>query len=607
MQSSSATLLLLGAIAVRAADPAVLRTLAVDANGQIPPVEADAELLVELQRDVDDHDVESASSCLRFFCGPARPFEPPPLASYSMGPVPSNDLPAAFEGERQIHVTQAPIFSAEECDWVIATAEEEGEGLPSSKSGKYQIGKAWIQDMPSVLAWFNRALEAKLFPMLARLFPKVVSDSSLLRAHSVAILKYNESHPQTDVHVDDALLAFTVALSPSHAFQGGGTYFEHIDQVIDMEQGQATFRPGSVRHAGSTVTGGLRYVIGGFIAVADQVEHVRRLNERGNRLLLDPAVDEHGLRRAARLFNWSLALNPSCSLCHQNAADALLRLGEPERAEHALRAQLQLLPRDSDAHFALGVALRAQSRHDEAAAAYEAALAIQPRDFEAWVNLAAVRGALSQVEAETNAYQRAVALRPAETVAWLNLGISYTAADKLAEAEEAFRHAQAISPDDPRPSLSLGRHLLKLARPAEAISSFYTAAMLNSEYFDEVKVGVATAKAQQGRLAEATESFESASRMSPKNTKLAESLEQMRAGAARLAEAAAGFKNAVDEVCGTPCQDIADASGTAVCGVAWRDGCGEAPPPEGFSDASLVAELCKRSCAVHILNEERAT
>ena len=51
-----------------------------------------------------------------------------------------------------------------------------------------------------------------------------------------------------------------------------------------MPQGYATFRPGSVRHAGSTVTSGLRYVIGGFIAVADRVEHVRRLNERGNRL-----------------------------------------------------------------------------------------------------------------------------------------------------------------------------------------------------------------------------------------------------------------------------------------------------------------------------------
>lgn len=130
-----------------------------------------------------------------------------------------------------------------------------------------------------------------------------------------------------------------------------------------MEQGHATFRPGSVRHAGSTVTSGLRYVIGGFIAVADRVEHVRRLNERGNRLLLDPEVDQSGLQRAHQLFDWSLALNHKCSLCHQNAADALLRLGRAEAAEVSLRAQIALLPRDSDARFSLGVSLKEQGRH----------------------------------------------------------------------------------------------------------------------------------------------------------------------------------------------------------------------------------------------------
>ena len=127
------------------------------------------------------------------------------------------------------------------------------------------------------------------------------------------------------------------------------------------------------------------------------------------------------------------------------------------------------------------------------------------------------------------------------------------------------------------------------------------AAFLNSDYFDEVKVGVATARAQQGRLSEATSNFESASRMSPKNTKLADSLEQMRTGAARLAEAAAGFVNAVDGVCGTPCQDVVDGSGVAVCAVTWAEGCGEAPPPASFSAESTVAELCQSSCAYHLV------
>ena len=45
----------------------------------------------------------------------------------------------------------------------------------------------------------------------------------MLRAHSVAILKYNASHPRTDVHVDDGVLAMTLALSPRANYSGGGT------------------------------------------------------------------------------------------------------------------------------------------------------------------------------------------------------------------------------------------------------------------------------------------------------------------------------------------------------------------------------------------------
>ena len=69
----------------------------------------------------------------------------------------------------------------------------------------------------------------------------------------------------------------------------------------------------------------VRYVLGGFIAVADRVEHVRRLNERGNRLMLASPGDEAAMLRAERLFRWGVMLNPNCSLCFQNLGDTCVR------------------------------------------------------------------------------------------------------------------------------------------------------------------------------------------------------------------------------------------------------------------------------------------
>lgn len=53
------------------------------------------------------------------------------------------------------------------------------------------------------------------------------------------------------------------------------------DSLVEMEQGQCTFRPGSVRHGGAKVTSGERYILGGFLLISDRVEHVRRLNNQG--------------------------------------------------------------------------------------------------------------------------------------------------------------------------------------------------------------------------------------------------------------------------------------------------------------------------------------
>jgi len=557
-----------------------------------------------------DHNNQAEEACAHFHCGAptAAGLKSKDFDSYPMAQVPSIDFPANFPvGSDVIHVSKEPIFSAAECDELIQLAELEGEGLPSTKSGKYQIGKAWIKDMPGVLAWFNKALSSQLFPTLSALFPELLPDASTLRAHSVAVLKYNASHPRTDLHVDDALFAFTIALSPASSFEGGGTYFEHLGRIVDMPQGHATFRPGAVRHAGSAVSSGVRYVIGGFIAAADKVEHVRRLNERGNRYLLQNPTNEM-LLEAERLFNWGLLLNPNCSLCHQNLGDTYLRLEQPERAEASLKSQIQLLPQDSDAYFALGNAIRGQasSREAEALAAYEAAVAITPTDYESHIGRAECFAALGEPLKEAEALRAALAINGADVKAWINIGVAYSQTDDTEKAEAAFREAVEMAPNDARPSLNLGRYLAKLSRPAEAIDMFYSAAVVDAEYFEEVKLGVGTARAQQGRLREATEAFGSASRMSPKNEKLKDSRVEMGERAEALEAMAAEMVDAAGELCGTPCQDVVDTSGVSVCGITWADGCGDATPPDGFKPESTVAELCSKACAFYAMQQLEA-
>ena len=117
------------------------------------------------------------------------------------------------------------------------------------RSGKYKLGGDWLINLPRTREWFNKHLETTFFPQLVKLFPEIISSASVLRAHSVSLLKYNSSHPRTDVHIDNGILAMTIAMTPSDDYVGGGTFFEHMgtDHVLPMDVGHATFRPGSVR------------------------------------------------------------------------------------------------------------------------------------------------------------------------------------------------------------------------------------------------------------------------------------------------------------------------------------------------------------------------
>jgi hypothetical protein len=197
-------------------------------------VELGPEFSAAIDRNVADHEADCATSCESFYCGDATATSPAaaatvPHASHPMGSVPPEDFVSEFNFPLDlIKVTSEPMIPPDECEEVVATALQEEMANNEYTSGKYKLGGDWVKKMPRTLAWFNRRLESTIFPTIASLFPMVVSGPNVLRAHSVAILKYNSSHPRTDVHVDDGILALTLALSPRANYSGGGTFFEHM-------------------------------------------------------------------------------------------------------------------------------------------------------------------------------------------------------------------------------------------------------------------------------------------------------------------------------------------------------------------------------------------
>ncbi len=389
-------------------------------------------------RNEREHAEDCAVSCESFYCAPKEsalvdedsPLNGTSFASYSFGATPPEDFASLFGFPLDlIKVTQGnPLFSAEEAAEVVSIAEEEGVDKNEYKSGKYKLGGDWLVNLPNTREWFNRRLESTFFPLISNLFPEIVSSPSVLRAHSVSLLKYNSSHPRTDVHVDNGILAMTLAMTPKDDYVGGGTFFEHMgDDVIPMDVGHGTFRPGSVRHGGHKVTKGTRYILGAFLLIEDRVEHVRRLKNRGSELRRIP-----DLEGAAKHFEWALALNPKCTTCLKDWAEILLTQKRYDEAEAKLRRVLELLEeKDSDALFSLGVILSEAGKDDESIEAYTKSVKLNAEDAELCYNLGIKLGAKGDVKAEMAMYARATNADPSFGGAWLNWGTALAESGNL--------------------------------------------------------------------------------------------------------------------------------------------------------------------------------
>lgn len=175
---------------------------------------------------------------------------------------------------RPARVYVAPgVFSAEECDSAVAVAEA-ASVWTRDRHGLYPTDDFQVSSV-SALRNVSDAVDSRVLPLLRSSFelptePVVVKDLFLVR-YSPA------GQDELAMHADETTLSFSIALSQTSSYDGGGIEFDLMGgpaSAVRAEQGALVMHPSGLQHRGKTVVRGTRYVLVGFVSVGDDAAFV---------------------------------------------------------------------------------------------------------------------------------------------------------------------------------------------------------------------------------------------------------------------------------------------------------------------------------------------
>ncbi|KAI9485491.1 MAG: hypothetical protein EXX96DRAFT_545294 [Benjaminiella poitrasii] len=117
-------------------------------------------------------------------------------------------------------------------------------------------------------------VKERLFPELAQHYGFKADD---LDFRDIFLVKYAATGQKgLRMHTDGCLFSITVLISHEDDFEGGGTYFKSIDDIVYLKQGDSAYHDAHVMHSGVDITKGERYVLVGFIDTLDTIEKDKR-------------------------------------------------------------------------------------------------------------------------------------------------------------------------------------------------------------------------------------------------------------------------------------------------------------------------------------------
>ena len=348
---------------------------------------------------------------------------------------------------RLILKSREPLLSEDECDALID--QMEAHGAANGWDARYPVQgftrEVNIADIPESVELLNGALKRTLLPAVASEFEAF--NASTLRVNEALVVKYDAASGNNclPVHEDFSYVTVNVALTDSSRFTGGGTWFQHADEIVVADRGEVVMHAGAVPHCGVPVASGERYQLVLFILTDKHPDLPGRLKAIGAAA---------GAKAASALMDVKLSTT-------------------------ALERSVQLNPMDTEAWNQLGHNKRHDGDLEAAADAFERIGKLSgQRDFAALCSLAAVRSSQSDHGAALEALTRAIDIgappSPSMAVEMLstqhNVGMELMALGRHEDAGLVLEGVIEADPDASDSWAALGVCMAELGQPEAALA-----------------------------------------------------------------------------------------------------------------------------------------
>jgi len=170
------------------------------------------------------------------------------------------------------HKTKSQVFTNAECDAIISEAEKIADqmGWTTNRHGNYPTTDIPLVELPETLDFLRSTLVQRIYPILRTQFGDVLPPGDApykLRVADGFIVKYDAKGGQSELkpHRDGSVLSFNIALNPANEYEGGGTWFNSLEDSVKIDQGEMVSHASGVLHGGHAITSGRRYIMVAFV------------------------------------------------------------------------------------------------------------------------------------------------------------------------------------------------------------------------------------------------------------------------------------------------------------------------------------------------------